>query len=133
MNTTHSYSCNRLYHLFNSDKNRDVHYREQIGRWTSCTNFKCPLRYNTTADEFPTRIPIPDGYEIPRSVQEFRIGQSHGQGPKIVRNPAPAGSTSTVPSPRVVSRSIISSPLVSLKALPEDPHGQLLPSPGWVP
>ena len=109
------YSCNRRYHQFNEDKTRDQHYKESNGRWTDCTHPRCPLRYNTQT--IPSNIPIPEGLKPTNSRQERRIAVSYGQSPVIERHPAPAGSSSTLSSPRVFSGSI--SPRVSLQPILE--------------
>ena len=107
------YSCNRRYHQFNEDKTRDQHYKESNGRWTNCTHPRCPLRYNTQT--IPSNIPVPEGLKPTNSRQERRIAVSYGQSPVIERHPAPAGSSSTLSSPRVFSGSI--SPRVSLQPM----------------
>ncbi|RPD52733.1 hypothetical protein L227DRAFT_568397 [Lentinus tigrinus ALCF2SS1-6] len=112
-----SYSCNRQYHLFDTDKTRDKYYREATGRWTNCTNARCPLRYNHSGS-IPTSIPQPGNLEQPKKTQEKDISKAHGPQPIIERHPAPAGSRSVSSSPRVPS-GILRTPLTLLSSLPE--------------
>lgn len=102
MSSSETYSCSRLYHLYDSDKVRDVYYRESVEKWSNCTHARCPLRYNTK--EVPNIAHSPALIKTKVS-QEKEIKKSHGQQPALVKNPLPAGSTSRIISPRVVSGS----------------------------
>ena len=106
-----TYSCNRLYHLFDVNSTRDKHYRESSGRWINCTNARCPLRYNTR--EVPRNIVIPEGFTIPATPQERQIKSTYGNSDPLVVAPPPAGSSA---SPRIASSSL-PSPTVGTSGL----------------
>lgn len=109
-----TYSCQRLYHLFDTDKTRDIHYKETTGRWNQCTHPRCPLRYNT--DQIPPHITIPKSAVRAERTQERKITQVYQTGPAIESSPAPAGTRATA-SPRISSGSFLS-PQVQLTSLP---------------
>ena len=107
-----TYSCERRYHGFDPNFNRDASYRETSGRWTNCTNVRCPLRYNTK--EIPDEI-NKKGYLVPEISQEKKIFQTYpGPYRDLIRNPATAGS---VASPRIPSSSF-HSPAATTPTLP---------------
>ncbi|KAJ8469762.1 hypothetical protein ONZ51_g8770 [Trametes cubensis] len=103
MSSAEPYSCSRSYHLYNSDKARDVYYRESVDKWNFCTNERCPLRYNTK--EVPN-VKHASALILTHSSQERDITKTHGRQTPVVKNPLPAGkATGRVNSPRVASGS----------------------------
>ena len=103
MSSAEPYSCSRSYHLYNSDKARDVYYRESVDKWNFCTNERCPLRYNTK--EVPN-VKHASALILTHSSQEKDITKTHGRQIPVVKNPLPAGkATGRINSPRVASGS----------------------------
>ena len=103
MSSAEPYSCSRSYHLYNSDKARDVYYRESVDKWNFCTNERCPLRYNTK--EVPN-VKHASALILTHSSQERDITKTHGRQPALVKKPLLAGkATGRINSPRVVSGS----------------------------
>ena len=101
MSSTEPYSCSQSYHLYNSDKVRDVYYRESVDKWNFCTNARCPLRYNTK--EVPN-VAHPSSLVLTQTSQEREIVKNNGKQSPVVKNPLPAGNaTGQTNTPRSVS------------------------------